>query len=223
MKVIFFLFLNLTFVISIYSQKTIRIFSGINITKMNPHGIEDNIDVSKTLPFQYSWIILPSLGLDYNIPLSNKISISTGLGVNLYGCSDYNKHIQLSDIDSLYREFFIKYPNLKIIDLTFPISMKYRILDKLYLYVGYGFNYSVRKNQSSILYDVDFESYNYFSYFHHFLNIGLEAELKKISIKLISLFPLSHTYDSKDKLVSGNRYYGDIYGMQLTIGYIISE
>ncbi|MEZ4907819.1 MAG: hypothetical protein R2771_09340 [Saprospiraceae bacterium] len=224
MKTKLFIFIFLIIGFNAFSQKNIRIYVGSNLTTLKPYGFINGTDISDSLPFDYNWILLPSFGFEYNIPINKKLNFTTGFGVDIYGCSDYWKNVEVDNPDTTFYIFVKKYPNLANIYLSIPISFSYKILKNIDLNIGYKINYVVRKNQSSMTYDKEtLDVYNYFNDFLHFFNIGIEGRYKNFSIKAVTLYPLSRIYDTKNNESNGSRAYGNIIGLNLTLGYIISE
>lgn len=211
------------------AQKSIRFIAGLNYTQTNYYKIEFEKLVD-TASYSQDLIVLPHFGFEYDIPIGNKFSFTTGLGLNMMGTSNYNSKIDYSLIDSITNQEVIQYlkanKHLKIMYLRVPFMIKYDIKNNLFVFVGYSLNYSIRKSQNILALnnpdsfppEVGFIYRNY----HHAALFGIRKDWKNISISANYHLGLSRIYDTTD-FRADERAYLTLHGVQLSFGYKITE
>lgn len=224
MKKFYLIKLLLFISFSIFSQKSIKLFVGGNYTSVREVRILQN-EIIDSLLFDYKWILLPNFGLDYNIPLNNKITFTTGLGLSFMGNKDSFEPYHIENEVPWIKELLEKNPNLIINYLRIPIQLKFSFKNSLSVYGGYAFQYTLRRNQpmyyneGATVWNPYFWNRNYF----HTINLGIEKTWKKLSFSLGTIIPISYMSDTGWDWKNVNRAYSVLYGMQFSAGYLIFE
>lgn len=206
-----------------FAQKSVTFFTGLNLTSTNYSlFINGNLD---TASYTKDKIILPSVGFNYRVPIFNKLYITTGLGLSYMGNAYYFDKVDTTVITYPGVVDYIKYnPHFKIGYLRIPAVFEYKIHKVLYPFVGYSFNYSIRKNQNFWAAEIgDINSIrNIYSNYHHALLFGLTYKLKNIEFTVNYHKGISRIWDTKD-YKPDKRAYLTLSGIQFSIGYNISD
>lgn len=209
------------------AQKSLRFFGGVNYTKTYYTKLEygltaDTLSITRR---SNDAIILPHMGFEYDFKTYNKISFTTGLGISIMGTANYDTLLsQRYPLPPKYTQRENK--DLKITYLRIPIMVKYELLDNLYLFGGYTFQYSIRKNQTILAAnnlgtfppEIGFIYRNY----HHAAIFGFRKDWKFLSIAANYHFGLSRVYDT-EIFRPYERAYLSLSGIQFSVGYKISE
>jgi len=211
--------INLLVVVAVFctskisSQELVRVFGGINVTNIDKHRIikDTGIDSAEIVPENY---ILPFLGVDVQIRISNKSKIVTGLGVDWMGAKNFG-----IGADGLY---FKVDNNFKLGYLRIPLTYNLEVLSDLYVLGGGSINYNFRKTQGFFYLNPDGSSVSYYSPWHIGLLGGLRYDWKNLSLVLNYHYGLTRLYDSKE-LDADYHVYGELYGLQLSVGYLFEE
>lgn len=216
------------FLFDLFSQKSIRFHLGLNYTNIKSSYIQNNQKLDDHII--YDWIALPQYGLEYFIPIKDKITFNTGIGLSFMGCKNFMHKRGGDSINEPFKniiyEYIEKNPDLKINYLKIPIQINYKIKKRLEFYFGYSFNYVLSVNQNLFFVDVSkYPDYvpTYFNknYFHVF-NLGLRyVFFKHYDFSIGGILPLSKMADTEYDWSRFNRYYLNMYGIQMSIGYLI--
>lgn len=232
MKILNILIIITTVFVSVNAvkgQKSVRLFTGLNYTSTDYKKFTNNTLVD-SVSYTKDEILLPNIGFDYDIPLFKRMSITTGLGINIMGTSNYNDKLDQRLIDSFsndqIKNYFAKNKDLKITYLRIPLIFKYNLGSDLYVMAGYAFNYSIRKTQNILAVGelnvfpprVGFIYRNY----HHAANFGLRKDWKYLSISANYHMGISRIFDTED-FRPNERAYLTLSGFQFSIGYMIRQ
>ena len=195
------------------AQRSIVVYSGLNITNTTYHLDDDNNEFDTTYMLGNTQL-LPHLGMDINFPFSEHFYITTGLGVNLMGSKNYNDTIPEGiNLDHNLRLNYIKVPLLINVGIGSNIS----------LFGGYSLNYCYRKNQNFFAADIVNQTIdNIFNDFHHTLILGLKLKLNSISLFFNYNKGLNRVWDTRDFYTS-SRSFLKMEGYQISLGYLISD
>lgn len=222
---IFVMLMSLAFALN--SQKSIRIFVGSNYTNVYSKKIWDYKSLD-SLTINYYWLLLPQFGVDYNIPINRKITLNTGIGLSFMGAGGYFKLLADSSVlkFEIYEEYKRKYPNLTLNYLRIPLLFKYKLNNIFDVYLGYSFQYLVKIDKNTFYNDGDIFVWNpvyYNKNYFHTANFGINITIGKVGISAGAIIPLSKIEDSGYDWSRGKRFYSQLYGCQLSVGYIILE
>lgn len=203
----------------IFGQKSVKIFIGGNLTKIKEYYFVNNQKVD-SFSKSFDWIVQPSVGFDYNIPIKKRFIFTTGLGISLMGTANYYKFVtDLAPEPDPVTLSIKENPHFRIIYLRWPVIIKYKLNKTLDIFYGYSLNYSIRKNQNVVLPPENTDVYRY--YFHTAL-IGVEKKLKNWSISLNSNIPINRISDTTDNF-KDIREYKNLFGFHMSVGYSIFE
>jgi len=219
MSTIYKISLVLLIPVLLEGQKTIRPYIGANLTNVKDYYFDYGIK-NDSFTRSYDWLIRYSIGFDYEIKVSNKVAISSGLGISIMGAGNYFKYI--SGIDTLndyIGQSMRENPHLKIVYLRFPLIIKYKLNKSFYIFGGYSLNFSIRKNQNFSWPPYLPPTYNKYQ---HYGIIGFEKQIDNLSLMVNYCLPLSKISDSKD-YYEDYSYNQKLYGLQFSIGYLIFE
>jgi hypothetical protein len=209
---------------NIYSQNTVRFFAGGSISipehkyfvngELTPSVFDENM----------SPMISPMLGLDYDIPISKKWSLTTGLGFSIMGARNYYVLETEEEFDDeLLVEYVRVNPHLKFHWLRIPVLAKFEVSKDFYLIGGYAFHYTTRKNQNIGTVDpVKDDIVSTYSNFQHAMNFGIRKDFKKISFSLVYHRNINRVWDTKD-IVPDSRSYLNLHGIQFNVGYLMRD
>jgi hypothetical protein len=213
MKIITVLFLvSFIFIEIIFSQNSISIFGGANITNVKCHLVDltSNLDSSF---LRKNIAVLPLMGIDVGFKMNERIWFTSGLGISYMGSRNYTPGLSgIYNVDK----------NLKLSFIRIPCIIEFNIIKDLKIEFGYSLNYTFRKNQNFFLRDDDNVSKSIFSPFHHAILFGIRKDIQSFSFVVNYHQGVSHIYDSK-KINSENRIFMSLMGIQCTIGYLLSE
>jgi hypothetical protein len=232
MKIFNFLVIISTVFVSVNAltgQKSVRLFMGVNHTSTDYKKFSNNLLVD-SVSYTKDDILLPSVGFDYDIPIFKRMSITTGLGINIMGTSNYNDKLDQTLIDSFgndqLKDYFAKNKDLKITYLRVPLLFKYNLGSEFYVLAGYAFNYSIRKTQNILAAGelnvfppkIGFIYRNY----HHAANFGIRKDWKHLSLSANYHLGISRIFDTED-FRPNERAYLTLSGFQFSIGYLIRQ
>jgi hypothetical protein len=214
---------------SLQAQKSVKLFSGVNYTTTK-NSRYDFGKLNKSESYTNDPIFLPHFGFEYNIPLKNKFSFTTGLGVSMMGCKNFIEKIDFTLIDSTLNpeiiEFWRSNPDLKIIYLRAPLFIQYELINGLSIFGGYTIQYSVRKSQNFAaignLNELPPKVKFIYRNFHHALNFGIQKNWKNFSISANYHLGINRITDTED-FDPNIRVYRTLYGLQFSVGYLILE
>jgi hypothetical protein len=181
--------------------------------------------VKDTTSYTKDKIALPSVGFKYTIPVNAKIVLSSGLGLSYMGNANYYNKVDTSIINypGVLENIKLK-PHFIIGYLRIPISVEYKLTHNLFPFIGYSLNYSVRKNQNFWAAEIgNVLSYkNIYSNYHHALIFGLLFKVQRIEISANLHKGISKIWDTEN-YYKDKRAYLTLNGIQLTVGYILSD
>lgn len=206
-----------------FCQKSVVFYGGLNITNTRYTLIKNN--VTDTASYTKDNIVLPWIGFDYHVPISKRFNIVTGLGVSRMGTSNYVDKVDTSIINYPgVLENILKKPHLKITYLRIPLLLEYKLNKSISPYIGYSFNYSIRKNQNFWAAEVgNVLSYrNIYSNYHHALLAGVAIEYKNLVLSGNYHLGISKIWDTTD-YKPDQRAYLTMQGFQISIGYKVTE
>ncbi len=207
----------------ITAQRSIRFVGGINYTRTKHTVFKYGLtaDTLNIITMNKDAIILPHIGFEYDFKTYNKVSFTTGMGISMMGTAKYTTVVYQPPPKYQQR----RNEDLKIIYLRIPLMVKYEVMNQLYAFVGYSFNYSIRKNQSildahpgTFPPEVGFIYKNY----HHAAIFGLRKDWHHLSISANYHLGLSRVYDT-EIFNAYTRAYLSLSGIQFSVGYKISE
>ena len=204
-------------------QRSLTLYSGVNVTNTKYTLLKAN--VSDTASNTKENIILPWIGFDYNLPINKNISFTTGIGVSMMGNSNYYNKLDTSFIsDPTVLNSILEKPHFKVTYLRIPIKINYRISKNIQPFIGYSFNYSIRKNQNFWAADVGNISSlkNIYRNYHHALIGGVNIEHKNLVLSANYHLGIYNVWDTED-FKPDQRAYLTLQGFQLSFGFRISE
>lgn len=191
-----------------HSQNIFIISPGINSSSIK-RSYKNLLDGTDSIHI-YSSYILPSLQMNYNYQINQKIYLLTGMGVNWIGAKDFNINIpQGYNINT----------DLKLGFLTIPVGVQYAVIkNKINIFCSYSLNYNFRKNESFYELSADNKLISIYKPFLHTINLGFNFRRNNISLCVSYNYGLSALVDTKDinpnfRTIMEARY------MNISLGY----
>lgn len=196
----------------IFGQNSIKVFGGTNITNCNFHFIH-TYDQSDSSGLKLNNYILPTLGADINLSVTNKLNLVTGLGLSWMGSRNYQQNVpDIYKVD----------PNLRLGYIRIPMVLNLEVFHKTNIIGGYVFNYNFRKNQSFHTLDAYNQLINIYQPVFHSVVVGIEREFGTWVVALNYQKGISRIWDTKD-INSDFHAYLTMGGVQITLGYLIQD
>jgi len=202
------------FIFEVVSQSSVTFYSGINISKSTytSENIATNIDSSGTLG---NSSVRPNFGVDIEFDISEKLILSTGLGVSMLGTRDY--------IDYDIPEGINIDKNLKLDYLSLPLEIKLKLIDNIGIMGGYSLNYCYRKNLNFFNFKIGSSSLsNIFSEIYHAFNFGLFFREKKWQVSVNYQIGLNRVWDTGN-FYEIRRDYVTLNSLLIKLGYTLPD
>lgn len=200
-------------ILNIGAQNSVKLFTGLNYSNTSYHLI-NNLQMSDSFGLRKGYYLLPSLGMDINFNLSNKLEFTTGFGISIMGSRKYTDPIP--DNSSLE-------PHLKLNYLRFPLIFSYNLNKNYKLFSGYTLNYCFRKNYNFYASNASVNGQlNIFNSIHHGWVFGLSFRTSNYDFTLSYHSGLNRIWDT-EQFFPDQRAYLNLFAFQLTAGYLIHE
>lgn len=214
-----------------YAQREVRFYIGMNQTSIT-NVFKKELELIDSMTFRYPSIRLPHLGMDYEMPLSSKLSVVTGIGFSAMGTAKYQTlgaDTIVYDPDGHLATYYRENADLRLNYLRIPLYLRYRLGYGFSVFSGYTLNYTIRKNHS--IFDLEPDTcrdsprvgYPY-NIFHHAAIFGLRKDWKNFNISANGHVGLNRIKDTRDFYYYENtRVYWNMIGFQVSVGYSIKE
>ena len=194
------------------SQSSVRFYGGFNVSSAKYYYTDLTTQTDST--YNHTPYLFPTLGMQYNIEISDKFDLATGLGISYVGARNY--------ITNVPAEFNLD-NDLKLGYLQLPLGCRYKINKSLFLLPQYILNYNFRKNQSFYTEGPSpWSSIELYNYFYHEAGLTLFFSSNRLDVVLQYAFGLSPIWDTKDL----NPLYSarlTMYRINFSIGYSIFD